>query len=166
VLRLYQRAIIGLARGFGYVPTGPVWVHRLQSLHGDFRRSRWDRWTRYVIEGIGLAGGAWTLGFSVQRYLRIPSGTDLILGAMALTLLTLFVVLVMRNGVWYHFDRGAVSAYRAGGALLWKEDLNGLTRIVCTRGRSSAFLRLHWPDRTRRMELYDSLEAALSAPPK
>jgi hypothetical protein len=34
VLRLYQRAVIGLARGFGYGPTGPAWVHRLQALHG------------------------------------------------------------------------------------------------------------------------------------
>jgi hypothetical protein len=166
VLPLYQRALIGFARGFGYVPTGPVWVHRLQSLHGEFRRSRGDRWMRYAIEALGGAYGAWMLGFCVQHYVRFRSGTDLYLAAMGVALLGLMVYLVMRNGVWYRFDGGTVSAYRAAGTLLWQEDLKGLTHVVCTRGRGTAVMRLHWSDHTRRMELYDSLEAALSAPPK
>jgi hypothetical protein len=70
--------------------------------------------------------------------------------------------LLMRNGVWYRFEGGTVSAYRASGTLLWQEDLKDLSRIVCTRGRSTTVMKLHWPDRTRRMDLYDSLEAALS----
>jgi hypothetical protein len=165
VLRLYQRAVIGLARGFGYVPTGPAWVHRLQSLHGDFRRSRWDRWMRTALAAMLAAWGAWQLVVHVQGYLLMRSRADVYLGALAFGILAVALVLLMRSDVWYRFEGGTVSAYRAAGTLLWQDDLKSLTHILCTRGGSRIVMWLHWPDHTRHMELYASLEAALSAPP-
>jgi hypothetical protein len=165
VLQPYQRSLIGLARGFGYVPTSPAWPLRLQILHGDFRRSRVDLWMRYALAAMIATWGAWQLVVHVQGYLLMRSRADVYLGALALGILALALVLLMRNGVWYRFEGGTVSAYRGAGILLWQDDLKGLTHILCTRGGSRIVMWLHWPDHTRHMELYDSLEAALSAPP-
>jgi hypothetical protein len=139
-------------------------VHRLQSLHGDFRRSRADYCIRLALAGIIAAFGASQLVLHVRGYRLMQSSADVYLGAGTLGFLAMAAWLLMRNGVWYRFAGGTVSAYRAGGTRLWQEDLRDLSHIVCTRGRSTTVMKLHWPDHTRSMELYDSLEAALSAP--
>jgi hypothetical protein len=140
-------------------------VHRLQPLHGDFRRSRVDYCIRLVIAGITAAFGVSQLVLHIQGYWLMRSSADVYLGAGALGFLAMAAWLLMRNGVWYRFEGGTVSAYRAGGTLLWQEDLKDLSHIVCIRARFTTAMTLHWPNHTLRMELYDSLEAALPAPP-
>jgi hypothetical protein len=129
------------------------------------RRSRVDYCIRLAVAGIIAAFGASQLVLHVQSYRLMQSSHDVYLGALALGFLAMATYLLMRNGVWYRFEGGTVSAYRARGTLLWREELKDLSRIVCTAGRFTTVMKLQWPDRTRRMELYSSLEAALSPPP-
>ena len=163
MLRPHQRAVFGLVSALGYVPTGPTWIQRLQSLRGEFRRPGFDRTIRYAVEALGIVYTVAIVRLSLQQYARYGSVNPPLL-IMAFVLAVGTAYLLLRNGVWYRLEGGILSAHRGTGALLWQEDLHGLLRVVCTRGPTHYQIRLYWPERSRRMELYPSLEVALSEP--
>jgi hypothetical protein len=75
----------------------------------------------------------------------------------------LAVWFLARLDLRYRFEHGELRAVK-GGVVLWKEDLAGLIRVTATEGRTGAiWMKCTWPDRTRRMELYRSVRAAVES---
>jgi hypothetical protein len=159
---IIQRLVIGFATAVGYVPTGNAWRDRLLLLNGEYRRSTSNLIFRYAMEGLITMSSALLFGSSCRQYLRTSSGAWLYLCVMSIVIVGVAFYALSRNGIWYKFRRGSLSAFSAGGKLLWHEDLSGLKAVLCTRGRGIALLTLLWSERKRRMELYASLEAVLS----
>jgi hypothetical protein len=159
---IIRRLVTGLAMAVGYVPTGNPWRDRLLILSGEFRRSTSDKIWRYTMEGSITMMGALLFGSICRQYLRTGSGGWLFPCVVSIVVVASAFYALSRNGIWYKFQRGSLSAFSASGKLLWHEDLAGLKEVLCTRGRGIVLMTLVWPDRKRRMELYASLEAALS----
>jgi hypothetical protein len=64
----------------------------------------------------------------------------------------------------YTFESGSVLCVWANGRELWREDLQGLLDIVCTSGRGGiTWMKLQWPKRSRRVQLFDGLRRALDS---
>jgi hypothetical protein len=156
------RLVTGLAMAVGYVPTGSSWRDRLLILNGEYRRSTSDKIFRYALEGMITMSGALLFGSSCRQYLSTGSGGWLVPCLVSIVIVASAFYALSRNGIWYKFQRGSLSAFSASGKLLWHEDLAGLEEVLCTRGRGIVLMTLLWPERKRKMELYASLEAVLS----
>lgn len=153
---------MGLANAMGAVSTDAHWILRLQQLHGEFRRTPADRWSVVFAAGVCVTFG----GLFVGLMIGTPRDPEPLFAPawFALPAVTLFGLagwFVRTLDVRYEFENGELRAVRRG-VVLWKEDLTGLTRVVATQGRSGIIsMKLIWPDRTRRLELYRSVQAAV-----
>lgn len=107
--------------------------------------------------------GALLTGLGYRTYLRTGSLQSLSLCVMPVAVIAAAFYAMSRNGIWYKFERGSVSAFSDSGKLQWREDLTGLTEVLCTQGRAVTVMTLRWSDHKRRMELYDSLRKVLAA---
>jgi hypothetical protein len=83
-------------------------------------------------------------------------------GGMSVVLVALGLYLISRNGIWYRFAGGSITALRGRSKVLWSENLVDLKYVVYTKGQRNPFLTLRWPHRKRRIELYTSLRRELS----
>jgi hypothetical protein len=65
----------------------------------------------------------------------------------------------------YRFERERIRFINGAGRVLWSEDLSTLLRVEPgpQRRRGPEYLLLHWPARTRRIDLLGTLKAALAA---
>jgi hypothetical protein len=138
------------------------WRDRMRKLNGEFRRSCADEILRYMVEGLITMISASALVTSYRQYAHIASDIWLCLCGICFITVSLVCWAARKNGIWYQFQPGSLSAISASGKLLWREDLSGLKAVQCTRGRTTSSLALFWSDRTRSIELYASLEDALS----
>lgn len=152
---------VGAITEFGRAPISHFWRDRILELNGEFRRSSADEVLRNMVEGCITLVSAVVIFTSCLHYARVGSDVWLYLDGLSLVTVGLARRAASKNGMWYQFQQGSVSAFSARGKLLWREDLSGLKAVYCTRGRAVTCLALRWPDRTRSMEFYASLEAAL-----
>jgi hypothetical protein len=160
-LRPYQRALIGLAAAAGYTPTPQAWRDQLLKINGEFRRSARDLGFRVAFETMLIAVGTYGVIVNLRSY--IPGdGNSLFAGGMCVAIVATGILLVSRNRIWYRFADGTVSALKGRSKLLWQEDLAGLESVVYTYGQLNSFIKLLWPHRKRRIELYSSLRRELS----
>ena len=83
-------------------------------------------------------------------------------GGMSVVLVALGLYLVSRNGIWYGFADGSITALRGRGKVRWSENLADLQYVVYTKGQLNPILTLRWPHRKRRIEFYASLRRELS----
>jgi hypothetical protein len=161
-VKAIQRVLMGVAYAMGAVPTDAHWVGRLQRLRGEFRRTRADWWAVGFAAGVCVAFGGLCVGLMIgtardPEPLFAPAWFAL----PAVALFGLAGWFVRKLDIQYQFEDGEVRAVRRG-VVLWREDLAGLTRVTATQGRGGMiFMTLRWPDRTRRMELYRSVRAAV-----
>jgi hypothetical protein len=163
MLNPFQRFVIAVARSAGYQPVGPAGIRRLCALQGEFRRSISERIVWYVFEGLALGWGSWMVGSAVSEYVRWGV-TEWSIGAMGGVIVSIGLSAIVRNGRWYEFNNGLLTVLRYNHQPIWQENLVGLTSATLMRGRGGfvTTLVLRWPGHTRRLELFRSLEAALS----
>ncbi len=132
------------------------WQDRIQALDGEFHSSAFDNGLRFLAEAASISLGALSAGTAWRD-------RNWALGAFGLAVIAgTWFFLVRRNGIWYRFDRGSVSACSSNGTVLWHEALTGLTEVRRHDARGFSILILRWPDRRRYLPLYSSLEKALS----
>ena len=166
VKRAFRGVVTNLAVLAGYVPTDKTWVDRLLAVRGEFRRSTME--STFILSMAVMAGGAaaFLLAFAFRLYRQDASshGSLFFLGA-SLVLAAGTAYLFHRSRVRYVFEHGHVSSLTASGRVMWREDLAGLSDIQGTQVRGVWWLTLRWPDRQRKLELYDSLRAALMQHP-
>ena len=157
-----QRMLTGVAYALGYFPTDARWASRLQHLHGEFRRTSSDWWSVVLTAAIFVAMGGLFVGLMIATARQAePLSAPAWLAVPAMLFFGLAVWFLRRLDIRYQFENGELRALRRG-VLLWKEDLTGLIRVTATEGRTGViWMTLRWPDRTRRMELYRSVRAAV-----
>jgi hypothetical protein len=160
-LHPYQRALIGLTAAAGYTPTPQAWRDQLLKINGEFRRSAPDLGFRVAFEIMLLAVGTFGAVVNLRNYTP-GDGNSLFAGGMCVAIVAIGLSLVSRNRIWYRFADGTVSALKGRSKVLWQEDLAGLESVVYTYGRLNSFIKLLWPHRKRRIELYSSLRRELS----
>jgi hypothetical protein len=163
-----NRAVLGVVSGllslFGFMPTPPGWLRRLPHLHGTYRRSTFDRAFTVLMSVMVMCIAAFDSGLLIHEFRnRHDPATMGILGFAAPVLGTLGVMLYRRSGLHYKFDGGTLLALSGSERTLWAEPLVGLMTILCTSYRGTMSMLLIWPDRKRRVEVFDSLYAALNA---
>jgi hypothetical protein len=165
MLNPFQRLVIGLAKYAGFSPVWAGWQQRLLALKGEFRRSFSERVFWYVFEVLSISWGSWILALGVREYVRWGSREWWPIGVMGLGFLSIGLYAIARNGRSYRLEHGVLTVLRHNGQPVWQENLAGLTDITMMRGRGGfvTTLTLRWPGHTRRLELFRSLEAALSA---
>ena len=157
-----QRLLTGVAYALGAVPTQARWAHRLQHLHGEFRRTSADWWSVVFTAAVLAALGGAFVGLCIRTVLQKDSPFfSAWFAVLAAVVFGLAVWFLRRLDIRYEFENGELRAVR-GGVVLWREDLTGLERVTATQGRTGViWMTLTWPDRTRRMELYRSVQAEL-----
>ena len=161
-MKAIQRVLIGVAYAMGGIPTDAHWIVRLQQLRGEFRRTSSDGWAVMFAAGVCVAFGGLYVGLMIgtardPEPLFAPAWFAL----PAVALFGLAGWFVRKLDVCYQFEGGEVRAVRRG-VVLWREDLAGLERVTATQGRSGIIsMKLIWPDHSRRMELYRSVQAAV-----
>lgn len=160
-LRPYQRALIGLAAAAGYTPTPQAWRDQLLKINGEFRRSAPDMGLRVAFEIMLLAVGTFGAAANLRNYAP-GDGNSLFAGGICVAIVAIGLSLVSHNRIWYRFADGTVSALKGRSKVLWQEDLAGLESVVYTYGQLNSFIKLRWPHRKRRIELYSSLRRELS----
>lgn len=153
--------LLGLATAAGYTPTPQAWRDQLLKVNGEFRRSAPDLGFRVAFETMLIAVGAYGVVVNLHRY-TAGDGNSLFPGGMCVAIVAIGILLVSRNRIWYRFADGTVSALKGRSKVLWKEDLAGLEAVVYTYGQFNSFIKLLWPHRKRRIELYSSLRRELS----
>jgi hypothetical protein len=163
-LNPFQRLIVGMARATGFAPIGPAWRDRLRALQGEFRRSTSERVFWYAFEGLAVCWGSWFVGFSVREYVNWGV-TEWPIGVLGGLIVSIGLFAITRNGRRYRFQNGTLTILRHNGQPIWQHTLAGLTSLTLMRGRGGfvTTLTLRWPDHTRRLELFQSLQAVLSA---
>ena len=157
-----QRLLTGVAYALGYFPTDSRWAHRLQHLHGEFRRTSSEGWSVRLTVALLVATGGAFVGFVIRTALQKDSPFfSAWFAVLAAVVFGLAVWFLRRLDIRYEFENGELRAVR-GGVVLWREDLTGLERVTATQGRTGViWMTLTWPDRTRRTELYRSVQAEL-----
>jgi hypothetical protein len=144
----------------GYRPVGRDWAARLPHLNGHFRRNTSEKIHRLLY---GAAGLFVAVAIPVTEMSRPGSGDlhePFLQGAL--------VTLVIISGwvLWpltqsYVIRNVELSCVLWNGRVLWREDLAGLEYVTCSTNRGISRLVLKWPQRRRRMELFESLERAM-----
>jgi len=163
-----NRAVLGAFSGllslFGFMPAPPGWLRRLPHLHGTYRRSTFDRTFTVVMGVMVMCIAAFASGLLFHEYRNRHDPVMMgVLGIVTPVLGTLGVMLYRRSGLHYKFDGGTLLALSGSERTLWAEPLVGLMSISCANYRGTMSMLLIWPDRKRRVEVFDSLYTALNA---
>lgn len=148
---------------FGYRPPGRDWAQRLSKLNGRFRRSTSENLYRLFIGASAL----FTVALVLARESSKPGFGDLrepflLIVLMALGALAFYILWPI--GQTYVFKSGTLRCELWTGRVLWHEDISQIEYVTCSAGRGITWLVLKLPNRRRRIELLDSLEATLSRP--
>ena len=159
----FRRAVVRLARAFGYIPTPPDMSTRLEALKGEFRRSTYEKAFLLGLAALVYVTLAFSLGVAIGQYRRgAPSSETIVKVACFLPVLAaLGFYLIRRCGVTYVFEHGHLSSLSASGKLLWREDLAGITKVQCNAVQGVIWMTLQWSDRKRKVEVYGALKDAL-----
>ena len=157
-------AVTGLLSTLGYMPTPAGLLGRLPHLHGTYRRSPSDRIFHLIFSIALMCFSAFLMGLVIYELRNRHDLTMIaVLGFAICAFSALAVLLYRRAGMHYQFNGGTLTALSTSGRALWTEPLVGLRSISCTSYRGRTNMLLIWPDRKRRVEVFDSLSTALGA---
>ncbi len=165
-MKWYQRAVAGMAYSIGYFPTRAQWAVRMQHLNGEFKRSP-SEWRSGIFQvAILVAIGGWFVGLGIWSARHQEPAVSPLFGILpGAVFLAGAIYFLRRLELRYVFAHGEVCALRANGAIAWRENLTGLSRVTATQARGGAvWIKLCWADRTRWMDLTDSLRVRLEEP--
>jgi len=151
-----------ISEKLGYSPVGADWVERLQRVQGRFRRSRYENGLR--IFG-AVAPPALVVMVIVTEIRRGAWLVDIVHDPLYLTVTIvmawLVAFLLWPLGRTYVFENGELRYLSRRGRVLWREELRGLKYVTCSSGGGRTMMTLRWPERSRRIELFDSLRSSL-----
>ena len=158
------RSLSALVAGrLGFRPAGDDWAERLPQLNGRFRRSAYENGLRIFGAVMALALVVFVPAMEMSRGAWLVDLLDSFHLALATVMVVLAVFLLWPLGRSYAIENGELSYVSRRGRTLWREDLRGLEYVTCSSGGArSPIMTLKWPDRRRRIELFESLEKALS----
>jgi len=153
------------ARELGYVEPPHDLRPRLMQINGVFRRSESgdsDLALAMVVLGLFWVVGAYGFVKSTERY----GYTVEVLIPIAITqvfLSTVLGLIVWRFNTMYRIENGHIIALTRGGKKRWSESLAALQQVaIIKKGwRSDSWLYLKWPEKSRHIELFDTLAAEL-----
>jgi len=155
---MLRKLSASIASNLGYRPDAHHWAARLPQLQGHFRRSKYEN-------GLRVFYAAFVLMLAAVPQLapgRVDRSDPIILVSMAV-MVGLAVIMLWPLGRSYVFKDGELSLVSRRGHVVWREDLRGLEYVTCSGGAGrSVIMTLRWPDRRRRIEVFGSLEKALS----
>ena len=142
------------------------WLRRLRALHGEFRPPPRYLLLVQLLAALIIGMGAFILFKAWQRYQYTHALGSLIFGAaFGGSAVAVGYYQQRRAACGYRFEGGRISFISGVGRVLWTQDLSTLVR--CERGRFGPggpdYLLLHWPGRTRRIDLLGSMKVALAA---
>ncbi|HVY22415.1 MAG TPA: hypothetical protein VG962_03600 [Steroidobacteraceae bacterium] len=140
-------------------------LDQLRHLEGEFRRSTGDRWFFRLVAFIPLVGGLAGLQAGYQRFRQFGDVAELWFAlGLSIILILPSAYLMRRAGYWYRFVAGKVQLRSGSGKILWEENLAAIESVSFRSSRSNDYLILHWADAKHYIEIYNSLESALTDP--
>lgn len=166
-MRPFRALVLGLARELGYVEPPYDLRPRLMQINGVFRRSRGGDTdvvlVMYVLV-VFAAVGVYGFVVSTRRY-GYTIDVWLPIAIVQVLLATVLGIVWRRFNTMYRIESGHIIALTRGGKKRWSESLAALqvVAIVEQRWRSDRWLYLKWPDKSRHIELFDTLAAELHA---
>ena len=164
-MSLFRTVVLSLARDLGYVEPPHDLRLRLMQINGVFRRSESgdsDLVLAIVVLLVWVAVGAYGLvkatsshGYNMEVWLPIA--------IVQVLLVTVLGILWWRFNTSYRIEGGHIIALTRGGKERWSESIAALqgVAIVKQRWRNDRWLYLKWPGKSRHIELFDTLAAAL-----
>jgi len=151
-----------IAGRLGFSPVGHDWVERLPHLQGHFRRSASENGLRVFFAALAFGLVPFILVMEMSRGAWLVDLLDSFYLALMAAMVGLGVVMLWPLGRSYVFKNGELSCVSWRGRVMWREELRGLEYVTCSRGGGRTIMTLKWPERRRRIELFESLERALS----
>jgi hypothetical protein len=162
---LFRTLVLGLSRDLGYVELPYDLRPRLMQINGVFRRSESGDshlvlgmvvlvvW--WVVDAYGLVKATSRYGYNMEVWLPIA--------IVQVLLVTVLGILWLRFNTKYCIESGHIIALTRGGKERWSESIAALqsVAIVKRRWRNDRWLYLKWPEKSRHIELFDTLAAEL-----
>jgi len=134
-------------------------------INGVFRRSEGgdsDLVLGMFVLVLWAAVDAYGLVMATSRY-GYDMGVWLPIAILEVLLFAVLAILWQRFNTLYRIESGHIFALTRGGKERWSESIPALqsVAIVKRRWRNDRWLYLKWPGKSRHVELFDTLAAAL-----
>jgi hypothetical protein len=142
------------------------WLRRLRALQGDYRPPPLYLLLVQLLAALIIGMGAFILFRAWRLHQYTHSIGNLLYGvAFGGTAVVLGFYQQRRAACGYRFDGQRICLISGVGRVLWSEPLSSLQRIEPgpLRSHGPDYLLLHWPGRTRRVDLLGTMKVALAA---
>jgi hypothetical protein len=142
------------------------WLRRLRALHGEYRPPPRYLFLVQLLAAILIGMGAFILFKAWQRYQYVHAMGSLIFGAaFGGSAVAVGYYQQRRAACGYRFEAGRICFVSGVGRVLWVQELSTLERVEPGPARADGpdYLLLHWPGRTRRVDLLGTMKRALAA---
>lgn len=139
------------------------WTAALKRVQGEFRRSRLDEvYLQFPALVAMITGGQLVWQALAGPRAGLDRWIDSLVGLAGIGLIGVGLLIAIRFvGTRYRFADGMVCEISARGRIRWQEPVATLQSVRSLRGgRGLPSLMLHWETVRRRVELFDSLDAA------
>jgi hypothetical protein len=142
------------------------WLRRLRTLSGDFKPPPRYLLLVQLLGALIIGMGAFIL-FKAWRLYQYTHAIGHLLYGLAFggTALVMGFYQQRRAACGFRFEGERIRYVSGVGRVLWSEDLSTLQRVEAgpLRKQGPDYLLLHWPARTRRIDLLATMKAALAA---
>lgn len=144
------------------IPTSGTLCDLLSKVEGIYEISRREARSIVILAVILIAPLAFVVGNAWSDFEHGSRGSDAFTGGVGLITIAL-VMLWLLPRLWarYEFRQGHITKISGSGAVLWREQLSDVPRVVLSNDRINTFITLRWPERRRSFLVPDSLANAI-----